>query len=193
MLDVIRKVDETFREIPHQTAARGTTRYISRSGFTVEFLTPNTGSAEYEGKPAPMPALGGASATPLRFLDFLIFQPIRSVLLHKAGIPVLVPAPERYAIHKLIVATRRRLDEGGAAKSGKDLRQAAILIEAMTQLRHHGDLATAYIEAWERGPAWREAIKHSLSGLDDKFRSATVHSLSEGLQELAEEPAHYGL
>ncbi len=56
-------------------------------------------------KPVPMPALGGAAAIPLRFLDYLIHEPIRAVLLHGAGVPVLVPSPERYAIHKLIVGS----------------------------------------------------------------------------------------
>lgn len=62
-----------------------------------------------------MPALGGASADPLRFLDFLIYEPVRAVLLHKSGISVIVPAPERYAVHKLIVASRRVVDTIGAA------------------------------------------------------------------------------
>ncbi len=38
-----------------------------------------------------MPSLGGAVAEPLRFLDFLIHEPVRAVLLYKGGIPVLVP------------------------------------------------------------------------------------------------------
>ena len=40
-------------------------------------------------------------------LDFLIRDPVRTVLLHRSGVPVLVPSPERFAVHKLIVATRR--------------------------------------------------------------------------------------
>ncbi|MBL3684602.1 hypothetical protein F2981_18295 (plasmid) [Sinorhizobium meliloti] len=58
-----------------------------------------------------MPALGGAAAQPLRFLDYLIYHPIRAVLLHGAGVLVNVPAPQRYAIHKLIVASRRLTDD----------------------------------------------------------------------------------
>lgn len=193
MLDVLRTVDETFREIPHQMDGRSTTRFVSRSGFNVEFLTPNTGSADYDGKPAPMPALGGASAAPLRFLDYLIHQPVRSVLLHKAGVPVTVPAPERYAIHKLIVASRRRLDADGTAKGRKDLRQSVILIEALAQLRQHADLATAFTEAWDRGPAWRDAIQHSLSTLDDRSRSLTERTLDAGIRELGDKPSDYGL
>ena len=72
-------------------------------GFRVEFLTPDGCSDDQEGKPVPMPALGGAAAFPPRLLDYLIHQPIRVVLLHGTGVPVLVASPERYAIHKLTV------------------------------------------------------------------------------------------
>jgi hypothetical protein len=149
ILDVLRAVDETFHEIPHRADSRHASRFRSRSGYTVEFLTPNTGSSDHEGHPTLMPALGGAAAEPLRFLDYLIYQPTRAVLLHADGVPVLVPSPERYAIHKLIVASRRRHDHDGTAKSRKDLLQAMTLINAMINQRQADSLADAYIEAWE--------------------------------------------
>ncbi|MGK9237144.1 hypothetical protein KXS07_35945 [Inquilinus limosus] len=110
-------------------------------------LTPNRGSEDYGGRPTPMPALGGAAAQPLRFLDFLIYQPIRAVLLHGAGVPVNVPAPERYAIHKLIIASRRGTDSEGKAKSPKDRMQAATIMEAMIMQRQTEDLADAFMES----------------------------------------------
>ncbi len=65
-----------------------------------------------------------ASAQPLRYLDFLNHQPVRSALLHRAGVAVLVPAPERFAVHKLIVSELRRADRESAAKARKDREQA---------------------------------------------------------------------
>lgn len=182
--DVLRSVDETFREIPHQADSRHATRFASRSGFRVEFLTPNTGSTDHDGKPATMPALGGASAEPLRFLDFLIYEPVRAALLHGGGVPVLVPAPERYAVHKLIVASRRRANDDGTAKSRKDRLQAATLIEAMIETRRGDDLAQAYVEAWNRGPAWREAIEASLRTLDESARGRLLDALARSLRAL---------
>lgn len=193
VLDVLKQVDSTFREIPHQTDSRYTTQFATRTGYKVEFLTPNTGSDEYAGKPAPMPALGGACAQPLRFLDFLIHQPVRAVVLHGAGIPVLVPAPERYAIHKLIVASRRLIDDDGTAKSRKDRLQAATLMEAMIELRRRESLAEAYMEAWERGPAWRDAIQASLRMLDVDTERRLRKELSEGVKVLEGRPDQYGL
>ena len=71
-----------------------------------------------------------------------------------------VPRPERYAIHKLIVADRRR-DGEGSLKSAKDREQAAFMIEAMAEDRPD-DLARACAAALEVGPRWREHIGNSL-------------------------------
>ena len=109
-----------------------------------------------------MPALGGAAAFPLHLLDFLIRQPIRAVLLHGAGVPVVVPSPERYAVHKLIVGSRRIEDRDVMAKSAKDRLQARSIFEAMIKNRQNADFASAYMEAWDRGEAWKEAIRKSV-------------------------------
>ncbi|PAP92718.1 nucleotidyltransferase family protein [Mesorhizobium wenxiniae] len=193
VLDTLRKVDPTFREIPHQADGRFTTQYSSRSGYKVEFLTPNTGSADYEGRPTTMPALGGASAQPLRFLDFLIYEPIRAVLLHGAGVPVNVPSPERYAIHKLIVASRRRTDSDGTAKSRKDRMQAATIMEAMIEQRQSEDLADAFMEAYDRGPAWKDAIRKGLSQVDDDARETVLPTLARAIRKLERDPSEFDL
>ncbi len=193
MLQVLRAIDPTFREIPHPSDSRYTTQYVTRSGYKVEFLTPNIGSEAHDDYPAAMPALGGASAQPLRFLDFLLHQPVRAVLLHGAGIPVLVPAPERFAIHKLIVATRRRDDNDGTAKSRKDRLQAVTLLDTMIGLRQHETVADAYMEAWDRGPAWRNAMEESLRALDPDMADRLRQRLSDGVKALDGDPATYGL
>ena len=105
------------------------------------------------GPRSPTPALGGASAQPLRFLNFLIFEPIRSVMLCRNGVAVTVPAPERFAVHKLIVAARRQTDDNGLLKRAKDVRQAALLIEALGLARRQTDQAMVFSEAWKRGPS----------------------------------------
>ena len=193
VLKTIRDVDKSFREVPHRNGGTQTTQFRAKSGFMVEFLTPNRGSDENEEQPARMPALGGAAATPLRFLDFLIHQPVRSVLLHKAGIPVLVPAPERFAVHKLIVASRRLIDGGSLDKSEKDKSQANSLIEVLLHLRRHVGLAIAYSEAWQRGNAWREALGRTLASLAPHDRERLQNGLTEGLRHLGDDPATLGL
>jgi hypothetical protein len=193
ILQVLRKVDPTFREIPSQGDGRVSTQFVSRDNFKVEFLTPHQWSDDQAGKPVPMPALGGAAAFPLRFLDFLIYQPIRAVLLHGAGVPVLIPSPERYAIHKLIVGSRRKDDRDATAKSSKDRLQAKSIIEAMIANRQHADLASAFVEAWDRGDHWRDAIRQSIANYDDNFQTSLRAELSKGVTELGSDPANYEL
>ncbi|MCR6656482.1 MAG: GSU2403 family nucleotidyltransferase fold protein [Opitutus sp.] len=193
VIDLLREIDPTFREVPARADGRHTTQFTDRSGYKVEFLTPHTGSEDQADRPASMPALGGASAQPLRFLDFLIYQPVRAVILHGSGIPVLVPAPERYAIHKLIVATRRLKDDNGIGKSFKDRLQARTLIEAMVAVRQTDALADAYMEAWDRGPHWRDAITASLATFAEDVQEQIRTALREGVRRLDADPADYAL
>jgi hypothetical protein len=186
ILEVLRKVDPTFREVPSQVDSRVSTQFVSRDKFKVEFLTPNQWSNDQEGKPVPMPALGGAAAFPLRFLDYLIYQPIRAVLLHGAGVSVLIPSPERYAIHKLIVGSRRNEKRDGTAKSFKDR------LQAMIANRQHADLAAAFMEAWDRGDHWRTAIRRSIASYDD-FQGSFRAELTKGITELGADRAAYDL
>ncbi len=130
------------------------------------------------------PPWAGQSAQPLRFMDFLIREPVRAVLLYGAGVSVLVPDPARYAIHKLIIASRRHAHS--ALKRDKDIMQAGTLVEALLQTKRSPDLAMAYIEAWERGPAWEEAIKIGAAMLPDERKDRLRECLEAGGRETGE-------
>lgn len=180
ILDVLRQVDETFDAIPDTFTPTRAARFRSKkSGYIVEFLTPNRGSDRNTGRLAEMPALGGASAIPLRYLDYLIHNPIRSVSLHGGGIPVTVPAPARYAVHKLIVATVR----DAVAKAPKDIIQASEIIDAMLLMKTP-DLFEAWTDAWSRGPSWRDNLRKGLLRLDDSIQQRLISDLqSRGWQD----------
>ncbi len=158
ILPLLQKRDASFRAVPHMNDRGLCTEFRNADNFAVEFLPPNRGSDHYQGHPSKMPALGDASAEPLCYLDFLIYQPVRSVLLHKAGIPVTVPAPERYAVHKLLISTLRREDPNGRQKARKDIAQAGLLLQALQQTSRALDIGLAWTEAWDRGPAWQAAL-----------------------------------
>ena len=132
----------------------------TRGDAMVEFLTPAFGDETVK----PLPALG-VSAQGLNYLNYLIAEPIHAVALYRSGILVQIPRPERFAVHKLIVADRRM---GGPdqAKSAKDRAQAAFLIDILAQDRPD-DLALAYTQAREMGPRWRERMDASLARLPD--------------------------
>lgn len=180
-LDILTSVDPTFRAMPHHSERHHVSAFVNSRGYRVEFLTPNRGSNDYEGVPVRMPALGGASAIPLRFLDFLITQPIRSVLLYEGGVPVTIPAPGRYAIHKLIISERRR--DASRTKAAKDLAQASALIAAMSETRHL-ELAECWIEAWEKGPRWRDALTAAVLNLSEERRTYLHDAIAKNVKRL---------
>lgn len=64
----------------------------------------------------------------LRYLDFLIYGEINAVALHGIGVPINVPAQERFAIHKLIVSRLRIASAQSQTKARKYLAQAQALI-----------------------------------------------------------------
>lgn len=165
ILDVLRQADESFKPIPHLDS-RATTAFINDDRYRIEFLTPNRGSEDHQGKATDMPALGGAGATPLRFLDFLIKDPVWSVILHRGGVPVRVPEPARYAVHKLILSTRRH--EASFAKADKDRVQASLLVKALSKQRSF-ELGEALAIAESNGPKWRAAVEQASTGLDQEI------------------------
>jgi hypothetical protein len=116
-----------------------------------------------------LPALN-TSAQPLRFLDFLIRDPAPAVVLHGSGIYVHVPAPERYAVHKLILSLYR---PAAIAKRDKDLRQAERLIEALAE-RRPGELKDVWEEAYERGPHWRKFLLEGMRSLAPHARDVML-------------------
>lgn len=181
VLEILRGVDDSFRAVPNLNDNLGTTKFEASGGLRVEFLTPNRGSDELTGRPARMPSLGGAAAEPLRFLDFLIREPIRTVVLHKGGIPILVPNPARFAVHKLIVASRR---SSGSQKDLKDLEQADHLAEALEANGRIDEIREIYGEAEARGSAWRAALDASLSRME-AFGLKNMPALLSGTQPVA--------
>jgi hypothetical protein len=167
ILEVLQAVDKSFRPIPSIHGAHRATTYEAAGGLRVDFLTPNKGPDT--DAPKALPALG-TDAQPLRFLDFLIHEPEPAVVLHGTGIYVLVPAPERYAVHKLIVARRRH---EGSAKRNKDILQAEALLKVLARKRTQ-ELKAVWAEAYDRGKAWRQLLGEGLGLIDSEIRDQSL-------------------
>jgi hypothetical protein len=149
--------DLEFAPVP-DLDRNGTWRWRqTRAQTLVEFLTP---SFEDDEGVRPLPALG-VSAQALHHLNFLIADPIDAAAVYREGVLVKTPRPERFAVHKLIVADRRR-DGPDSLKARKDRAQAALLVAVLAEDRPQ-DLAEAYRDALDRGPRWRARIEASLS------------------------------
>jgi len=154
------------REVPSFSPKKLPSSFITKDGIRIDLLVPLHGK---EKKVTVMPSLLGAGATPLRFLDFLIQEPVRTVLLSpQGGIPILIPSPARYAIHKLIVASYRPISE--STKKKKDLHQASQLIQILHE-EHPIHLKEAHQEARKRGKKWEKAISQSLKLLPEEAQS----------------------
>jgi hypothetical protein len=170
LLDVLREADRTFRPVPHIVDGRRVTRYQAKDRLRVDFLTPNEGPET--SAPRSLPALR-TDAEPLRFLDFLINEPEPAVVLHGPGVYVLVPAPQRFAVHKLIVSRRR---SAGNPKRDKDVAQASALLGVLAEKRPF-ELREAWDEANARGAIWRKLIAEAMPLLPERTRQVVLRAV----------------
>lgn len=150
---------ETFRDlklepVPGLDPQRPTRWHMPGGGARVDFLAPRMKASSTALRLEPL----GVYAQALPFLNFLIADPVPAVGLYRSGVLVQIPRPERYAIHKLIVAQRRRED---SAKIPKDLAQAEALIGVLAEDRPWA-LNQALETALANGPKWQESINRSL-------------------------------
>ena len=174
----LQEVDQSFAPVPSLGSPLLSSTLRNAGGYRVELLTPHQGSDERAGTLIALPTMPGLAAQPLRFLDYLIQGEVPTVVLHGPGIAVNVPAPERYAVHKLIVATRRAA--AGRAKALKDVSQAGSLIVALAENRQHDLLRDAWDDAHSRGPAWRKALVDGRARLDRQAADRLSVALGEG-------------
>jgi len=123
----------------------------------VDFLTPMAGR---ETSNATFLPAFGLSAKPLRFLDYLIKDPIQAVVLGSDVVLVNIPSPARFAFHKLWISVHR--PAAFQAKATKDRIQAGQLFEVLIDDRPD-DLR----EAWDALPRNAGRSIHSaMRGLD---------------------------
>lgn len=177
-IDVVRETDiqtvvgkkielpKSFRPVPSLSPKALPSSFVSPQGIRIDLLTPLCGKNRGI---LLAPDMIQTGLQPLHFLDFLIKASVESVLIGpKGGIPVTVPHPARFAIHKLITAAYRSATEAGKKK--KDLIQAAQLIEVCTQ-EMPDELKSSYQEARQRGKKWKKAIEKTCSQLPENVQA----------------------
>ena len=128
-LEMLRETGIEFFEVPALDRREHATSFkeVGRSRLSVDLLVPSAGE-DYP--TVAVPELK-AHAKGLPYLRYLLSGAHMVPVLSPHGvILVRVPVPERYAIHKLIVSQLRAKT---STKSAKDLRQAAILIDAVVE------------------------------------------------------------
>jgi hypothetical protein len=158
LLAVLRRADPSFEAAPALRRNAFPCRFTAQTGLDVELLTPVRRRSE--ASPVDLPGLK-AGAIPLHYLEFLVEDAVPAIALHGAGVRVTLPAPARYAVHKLIVAQLRDVDR---AKRGKDLAQAAALTAALDNVDPDA-LSDAIDDATARGPKWRAHVDAGLKAI----------------------------
>jgi len=128
-LDVLRDSGLRFLEVPELDPRKAATSFkVAGQQLKVDLLVP--GTMAYESH--RLPGLK-ANATGLPFFGYLLSRTVAASVIGKDHvIPLTVPHPAYFALHKLIVSTLRI--DTRAEKSQKDLQQAMVLLEAMLQL-----------------------------------------------------------
>lgn len=128
----------------------------TEAGFSLDFLTPihRRKNAQFH-----HPALG-VTLQPLKFIDFIL-QDTRqaAVFVGNSAVLVNVPAPARYAVHKLIVAAERK---DNVVKALKDIDQAAALLEVLRE-HHVWEVEKAWEDLIGRGSGWAQRAYRGLS------------------------------
>ena len=151
--------DLGIQPIPALDPRSPSTSYSIRSrNLRVDFLVPARGSQK--SKTVFLPAFG-LSATPLRFLEFLVESPIQSVVIGARPVLVNVPDPARFALHKIYSSIARSATF--QTKAAKDLRQASSLIEVLAEDRPD-DLARAW-RALQAYPKVSQRVRKALGRL----------------------------
>jgi hypothetical protein len=164
-LDVIlRRADKTFQPKFSRIHPKACVVFAANNAFKVDILT----TLSRKDEPVQIPSLGCA-AQPLPFVEYLLEDATPAVALYGPGVLVRVPDPVRYALHKVIVSTRRH-----GPKSTKDTLQASELIQALAAHRQH-DLAEAVRELRQRGPSWRHAFDEGVDKLSPEARAIVVN------------------
>ena len=163
-LKLLQMADPTFKAVVSLSKSALPCQFKSKSGYRVDLITQARSSRSERALPLPNLQAG---AVPLQHVAWLVENPAQAVMLSGSGLLVKIPQPARFAVHKLIVAQKRRASE--RLKRQKDLVQAGSLIAALKQ-SDPDSLNDTFEDACSQGKSgWAMQIKKSLSELGLKI------------------------
>ena len=165
MLDEIKMADPSFKSPRQINPSIPSFDLVAPDGFKVEFLTTKENAAD---RTPIMIERFMLHAQPLEFMDYLIEDTQRAVLLSGAGVPVVVPSPGRFALHKLAVSQLRPISF--QAKIAKDIAQAGSIIEVLLE-DNPGELLLAVDALKHRDDFLVKHIKKGVERLPEEVRS----------------------
>jgi len=179
-IDVEKALTESsfqFHPVPPFNLKKPSTSFrIHGRDLRVDFLTPMIGRESSEAILLPAYQV---SAQPIRFLDFLLDNPIQAVVVGSNAVLVNIPDPARFAFHKLWTSRQRNV--AFQAKAKKDVIQAAGLIDVLLDDREP-DLASAWMGLSKR-PSAQKKILGVIQNLDPHTKNR--------LEPILENPSRY--
>ncbi|MBK8098801.1 MAG: nucleotidyltransferase domain-containing protein [Planctomycetes bacterium] len=134
----------------------------------VDLLTPGR-----DGQDAPVfiPRLQAAAA-PIKYLSLLMDEAQPAPAISGRGTTlVVVPTPARFALHKLLVSQTRSLVQ--QTRSGKELQQAALLLEVLAEDRPT-DIEVAARGFAKAGPAVTSKVLRALATVERRSPDAAA-------------------
>jgi hypothetical protein len=158
--------------VQYRGSAGASYRHRDEPEFQIDFLTPRTSNSE---EPITIDHLDVA-LQPLRFMEFSLEDVQQATLFDPTGrsVVVSIPAPQRYAVHKLMVVGERT--GSFRAKVSKDLAQAAALLEYFASTDPEPVVA-AWRDALGRGPGWRKRAvegRKALARMEPELANAVL-------------------
>ncbi len=173
--DAISSLEMGFLPIAGLGGAAGATYLIPKEPeFRLDFLTPlHRGGNE----PFVHPRLG-IPLQPLPFMEFPLEGIEQAVLFCQEGVvPVNVPDPARFALHKLVVHAERK--GSFRAKSNKDLSQAAHVLDYLW-LHRQAQLGEVVVDLLGRGPGWVGRFRQGVDALNRAYPQLEVGAALAG-------------
>lgn len=168
--DVLEQLGMGFLPVPTlDPRAPSTSFKVRGQAMRVDLLAP------LRGKPGAgalfVPAFN-AMAQPLRFLDYLLREPVPAVAIGRRALALVnVPAPERFALHKLLVSESR--EAVFATKAEKDRLQAMQLLEVLIEEAPDG-LLGALDDLRQRGKGWTDKLARALRKCEKAWPDAVA-------------------
>lgn len=149
-----------FLPVPALDPGNPSTSFKVRGkALRVDFLT--TARRRNAAGPVYLPRLRTA-ALPIKYMDYLIEDPIHAAIIDGGGILVQVPSPARFGLHKLILSQAR--GASSHAKVEKDLLQAGQVLSVVAEERT-GDLELAWSALEDRAASWVRLARKGLNAL----------------------------
>lgn len=133
----------------------------------VDLVTPGSDS---DTQPVPIPRFGAAAA-PIKHLSLVMQDAQPALALESSATLVVVPSPARFALHKLFVSQTRSVVQ--QSKSGKDIHQAALLLETLAQDRPE-DLEQAALAFAESGPTVTKKVNRGFEAAVKRWPEAEL-------------------